>query len=295
MSRRTLVLGTTLTSVSGLVGACAGPSATTAAPTAVKGPVTIEVLTRAGVGLPTGHSQFYAKITPQLFTPQSNITVDFVEGDNPDVTQKLIVLAASNSLPDVSWYGVIGDGAGGPQAATQGVFKPLDDMSKKDTRFDSKPYFKALLEAFSVNGKQYAYPTHGHYGSNIVYFNAGLTKAAGVTIPTDGAWTVDQLITAVRSSCAGTRELGLLPQRGCGSQRVHSLLCAAFGGELVGPDGQEMFAGQRRGARRPGVGLQLSVQTSADRRPVPHRRRPAGSSTPASLPSTAATRPVWPP
>ena len=132
VSRRTMVLGTMLTSVSGLLGACAGPSATTAAPTVVKGPVTIEVLTRAGVGLPTGHSQFYAKITPQLFTPQANTTVDFVEGDNPDVTQKLIVLAASNTLPDVSWYGVIGDGAGG-QEATQGVFKPLDDISKKDT------------------------------------------------------------------------------------------------------------------------------------------------------------------
>ena len=61
-------------------GTGSGTGSTGAAPTArSKAPVTIEVLTRNGVTSPSGHSQFYAKQAKNLFTPETNITVNLVD------------------------------------------------------------------------------------------------------------------------------------------------------------------------------------------------------------------------
>lgn len=158
-----------------------------------KGPVTIEVLTRAGVSSPSGHSQFYQRQAQQRFTPETGITVNLVDAQ-PNVGEKLTVIAAGGTLPDVSWFGVVADGNAGREQAIKGIFKPLDDQVKKDSKFDLKPYFRAILDAFSVGGKLYALPTHAHYGTNVLYYNKNLTRAAGITVPDDGSWTVDDLV-----------------------------------------------------------------------------------------------------
>jgi multiple sugar transport system substrate-binding protein len=72
----------------------------------------------------------------------------------------------------------------------------MDDLIKKDTRFDLKPYLKALLDIFSVGGKLYGLPLMAHYGTNVLYYNKSKWGAAGVTIPADGNWTVDQFVAA---------------------------------------------------------------------------------------------------
>jgi len=162
-----------------------------------KGPVTIEVLTRNGVTSPTGHSQYYAAAARDRFTPETNITVNLVDAQ-PSVGEKLNILAASGTLPDASWFGVVADGVAGREQAAKGIFKPLDDLVKKDSKFDVKPYFRAMLDAFSVGGKLYALPTHAHYGTNVLYYNKNLTQAAGIRVPDDGAWTVDELIVAAQ-------------------------------------------------------------------------------------------------
>ena len=55
-----------------------------------------------------------------------------------------------------------------------------------------------MLDAFTVNGKLYALPTHAHYGTNVLYYNKNLTDAAGVRIPDDGNWTQDEFIDAAQ-------------------------------------------------------------------------------------------------
>ncbi len=239
LSRRSVLVGVVLVPASGgIVAACAGPGATTTpgTPAAAKGPVTIEVLTRAGVASPTGHSQYYASITPRLFTPQTNITVTFIDAQ-PNVHEKLLVLAAGGTLPDVSWFGVVADGSGGPEAADKGIFKPLDELARKDSKFDLKPYFKALLDAFSVKGKLYALPTHGHYGTNVLYYNANLTKAAGVSVPQDGTWTIDDLITAAQRIVRRQDDVwGYYPGTDISEFGVFYL--RQFGGELLDEAGK---------------------------------------------------------
>ncbi|HVG98028.1 MAG TPA: hypothetical protein VNK05_14065, partial [Chloroflexota bacterium] len=89
-----------------------------------KGPVTIEMLTRNGVSSPTGHSQFYDQRAKKLFTPETGITVNLLDAQ-PDVGEKLTVMAAGGSLPDGSWFGVVADGNAGREQANRGIFKPL--------------------------------------------------------------------------------------------------------------------------------------------------------------------------
>jgi multiple sugar transport system substrate-binding protein len=195
--RRALTAG--VAGVSGAAIAACGPAAGTPAaqPTRARGPVTIEVVTRAGVASPTGHSQFYDKRARAIFTPETNITVTFIDAQ-PHVGEKLTVMAAGGTLPDAAWFGVVADGNAGREQATKGIFKALDDLIKKDQRFDKSPYFKALLDVFSIGGKLYALPTHGHYGTNVLYYNKTMTRAAGINVPDDGSWTIDDLIPAAQ-------------------------------------------------------------------------------------------------
>jgi ABC-type glycerol-3-phosphate transport system substrate-binding protein len=207
MRRRWVVGAGALSALSGAALAACGPfgggqsgqaggDGTPGAPS--RGPVTIEVLTRPGVHNPTGHSQFYQRQAQTLFTPETNITVNLVDA-SPNVGENLTVLAAGGTLPDASWFGVVADGSAGREQATRGIFKPLDDLARVDGRFDRALYFPAMLNAFSVDGKLYALPTHAHYGTNVLYYNKNMTQAAGITIPDDGNWTINDFITAAQS------------------------------------------------------------------------------------------------
>ena len=200
------------------------------------GPVSIEVLTRAGVTNTTGHSQFYATVTPARFTPETGISVTLVDAQ-PSVAEKLLVMASAGTPPDASWFGVVADGSGGPDAAGKGIFKPLDDLAKRDSQFDARPYFKALLDAFSVGGRLFALPTHGHYGTNVLYANLNLTRAAGVTMPADGSWSVDDLIAAAQKLVRkGDDVWGFLPSTDISEAGVFYL--RQFGGELLDEAGR---------------------------------------------------------
>jgi ABC-type glycerol-3-phosphate transport system substrate-binding protein len=128
--------------------------------------VTIEVLSRSGVSSPTGHSQFYDQRAKKLFTPETGITVNLLDAQ-PDVGEKPTVVAAGGSLPDGSWFGVVADGNAGREQASRGIFRLLDDLAKKDSKFDLRPYFKSVLDALTVGGKLYALPTHAHYGTHV--------------------------------------------------------------------------------------------------------------------------------
>ena len=180
----------------GALAACGigGPSGE-AKPAARKAPVTIDILTRPGVAAETGHSQWYAQVARNSFTPQTGITVNLFDGD-PDVTTKLNVLAAAGTPPDGSWFATTSDGAGGREATQRGVFKPLDDLIKKDTKFDLKAYIKALIDIMTVGGKVYGLPLMAHYGTNVWYYNKAKWNGAGVNPPADGNWTIDEFVAA---------------------------------------------------------------------------------------------------
>ncbi|MBU6287160.1 MAG: hypothetical protein ACKO2D_08645 [Chloroflexota bacterium] len=220
--------------------AAAGAVPTTApAAGASTGPVTIEILTRDGVEAPTGHSQFYNNQAKKNFTPDSKITVQFVDG-KPNVGEKLFTLAAAGTPPDGSWFGVVADGENGREQATKGIFKPLDDLIKQDPRFEKNIYFPEFLAALSVGGKLFAVPTHTHYGTNILYYNKNLTEAAGVKIPDDGNWTIDEFIEAAKKlTKKEADQWGYWP--GIGFPEFGAFWVRQFGGEYLDADGKKIL------------------------------------------------------
>jgi multiple sugar transport system substrate-binding protein len=236
LSRRS-VIGTGASGVAAaLLAACGAGAQQPAAQK--KGPVTIEVLTRSGVSAPDGHSQFFDKRAKAIFTPETNITVNFVDAA-PDVGQKLTVLATAGSLPDGSWFGVVADGYAGREQAGQGIFKPLDDIIKKDSKFDLKPYFKSMLDALTVNGKLYALPIHAHYGTNVLYYNKTMLDGAGLKIDDTGqTGTFDDLISMAQKLTKKEQDTwGFWP--GMGLPEFGAFWVRMFGGELFSEDGKK--------------------------------------------------------
>jgi ABC-type glycerol-3-phosphate transport system substrate-binding protein len=221
-----------------VAAAAAAPTTAPAAP-ASAAPVTIEIVTRDGVEAPTGHSQFYNAQAKKNFTPASKITVQFVDG-KPNAGEKLFTLAAAGTLPDGSWFGVVADGENGREQATKGVFKPLDDLIKQDARFERNIYFPEMLNAFSIGGKLYAVPTHSHYGTNVLYYNKNLTDAAGVKIPDDGNWTIDEFVEAAKKlTKKDADQWGYWP--GIGFPEFGAFWVRQFGGEYFDPEGKKVL------------------------------------------------------
>jgi multiple sugar transport system substrate-binding protein len=236
---RRRVVGVGATATTGLLMAACGAGGQQQPAAQNKGPVTIEVLTRNGVANVDGHSQFYDKRAKQIFTPQTNITVNFLDAQ-PDVAEKLTVMASAGTVPDGSWFGVVADGNAGREQASKSIFKPLDDLAKKDSKFDIKPYFKAMLDAFTVNGKLYALPTHAHYGTNVFYYNKNLTDAAGVKVPDDGNWTHDEMLEAARKLTRKDQDIwGFWPE--WGFSEFGAFWARQFGGEFLSEDGKKVL------------------------------------------------------
>ena len=244
LSRRGL-LAASVAGGAGLVAAACAPGQSAAPAAQSKGPVSIDVLTRSGVTAATGHSQFFNARAKQIFTPQTNITVNFIDA-TPDVNEKLTVMSAGGQLPDASWFGVVADGSGGRESASKGVFKPLDDLIKKDTKFDIKPYFAPFLEALTVGGKKFALPIHTHYGTNVLYYNKNLTDAAGVKVPDDGSWTHDEMLEAARKITKKDQDIwGYWPSYGF--PEFGAFWMRQFGGEFLDEAGKKVLIDSAEG------------------------------------------------
>lgn len=226
-----------LAGISALLAACSSAAPTPTAPGgASRAPVTIEVLTRNGVANPTGHSRWYADQTPLRFTPQTNVGATFVDGV-PTPAAKHIVMASGGAPPDAVWYSAISDGFGGPAGARKGLFRPIDDLVKRD-RFDKSGYWKSVMEMFSLDGKLFALPTHGSFGTNVLYVNQDLLRKAGITVPLNSTdVTTDQLIDWARQVTRRQDNVwGWWPQTGISEPVM--LFLRTFGGDLLSPDGK---------------------------------------------------------
>ena len=117
------------------------------------GPVSIDVLTRAGVTNPTGHSQLYAAITPAQ--------VHARDGDHRHPggrrAQRDREAAGAGLRRDAPGRVLVrrrrgrlgGPGSGRRRASSS----PWTSWPSRDARFDARPYFKALLDTFSVGGQ----------------------------------------------------------------------------------------------------------------------------------------------
>ncbi|MBI3970160.1 MAG: sugar ABC transporter substrate-binding protein [Chloroflexi bacterium] len=201
-----------------------------------KAPVTVRVLTRASSD---GHTRWFKERTPKVFEPQHpTIEVEFEEVSGMTIAEKLLVLAAGDSVPDVVWLGVVADGGRG--GITKGVLRPLDPVMKAG-KFDPGVYWKAAREMFSYQGQLYGIPRAGHYGCHVIYVNQELVKRAGIQVPiADANWTTDDLINwAKRTTRAEEGIWGWQPNVAIQECGLHWL--RTFGGNLFSEDGKKVL------------------------------------------------------
>jgi multiple sugar transport system substrate-binding protein len=199
-----------------------------------KTPVSLRVLTRASTD---GHTRWFKQQTPAVFEPQfPTIKVQFEEVSGISIAEKLLVLAAGDSVPDVVWLGVVADGGRG--GITKGVLRPLDPVMKAD-KFNPNVYWKPALEMFSYQGQIYGIPRAGHFGCHVIYVNQELTKRAGITVPiADGNWTTDNLIAWAKQMTRPDDGIwGWQPSVGIQECGIHWL--RTFGGDLFSADGRK--------------------------------------------------------
>jgi multiple sugar transport system substrate-binding protein len=201
-----------------------------------KTPVTVRVLTRAGTD---AHTRWFKTITPQAFEPaHPMIKVEYDEVSGMTIAEKLLVLAAGDSVSDVVWLGIVADGGRG--GVTKGILRPLDPIVKAD-KFNVNVFWKMALDLFAYQGQLYGIPRTGHFGCHVAYINLDLAQKAGVKVPVaDANWTTDDLATwGKQMTRPDDGQWGWQPNVGineCGMVWLRT-----FGGDLFSADGKKLL------------------------------------------------------
>ena len=101
-----------------------------------------------------------------------------------------------------------------------------------------------------------------HYGTNVLYFNRARWQGAGVTVPADGNWTIEEFVAGGQRVVNKGQDLWAY--RAGGEHRpVGRVLGAPVRRRGAGRGRQELLLDIARGAGRTGVGLQPARPSSS--------------------------------
>ena len=161
--------------------------------------------------------------------PGLKLQIDELPGD--EMYPKIYAMAASKTLGDVVWTYLNTT----PEHLQKGVIIPLDDIIA-GRNFDTSVFWTAIIQVLTLDGKLYAVPNHGHYGTAVYYYNQNLYEEAGADIPNPD-WTVDDLVAgAIKITKAP--EIWGFRSAATGQEHIPSYL-RMFGGELLNPEGTQ--------------------------------------------------------
>ena len=124
-----------------------------------------------------------ARLTPENFTSDSGITVEFTE--LPEQQLREVVtrdVAAGGGEFDVVLIGMYE----APIFGGQGLFKNLDDFTEGDDDYDVEDILQPVRDGLSANGNLYAAPFYAE--SSFLMYRQDLLDDAGVTMPEEPTW-----------------------------------------------------------------------------------------------------------
>ena len=236
LTRRGFLAGSLLLGGAALV-ACTPAAQPTAAPKeeatpapkkeeatpAPKEAVTLKFHDRAG-----SHCDWHKK-REALFEQQNpglKIEFDEIPGDH---IAKQYALAASGTIGDIVWC----YNNAATEAVRKGVPLPINDIIAAE-KFDTSVFWKTIIDSFTVDGKLYGVPNHGHFGTIVYYHNEDMFKEAGVPLPTP-TWTVEDLVAGAQKMTKAPDVWGLRTN-GAAGEFMPSYL-RMFGGEMFDPEG----------------------------------------------------------
>lgn len=124
--------------------------------------------------------------------PDIEVEMVWVVGAAADLLEKLQVMVAAGTPPDVFWTHVYIM----TDLVQQGIARPLDDLIATDPDFNLDDYFPVAVGDYWWGDHLYGLP--GEVTSLALYYNIDMFEAYGVPEP-DGTWDWDTLRQAARS------------------------------------------------------------------------------------------------
>jgi multiple sugar transport system substrate-binding protein len=151
------------------------------------------------------------------------ITVKLLEIPGTVFYQKVLVMLAGRTPPDVMW---MGQSFG--EYAERGAF--LDVTDRIAAEVDTSDYLPEVLKWYSFEGRQYGLP-HA-VDQALISYNRELFLEAGVPLPTDD-WTMDQFLAAAKALTIDKDGDGRIDQYGFYGRFPPEL----FGAQMLANDG----------------------------------------------------------
>lgn len=213
-----------------------GSAAPTAAPAAAAAPsssqTTINVLTWAPAN-DVGRQNDQKYLDSYVSANHLNVTVKTQDVPFGSYMQKLQTMFAGNVAPDVLWNSIWRTG---PFVSANKVMS-LEDYAAKDKSLPK--YRPAAYDDGKFGGKLYGLPTAA--STWVLFYNADLFKAAGLTAPpdlmTNNQWNWDQTVSAAKKLTQSTS--GRVTQFGYMTDPQFYTWCSfayANGGEFLSKD-----------------------------------------------------------
>jgi ABC-type glycerol-3-phosphate transport system substrate-binding protein len=230
LSRRAFLRGASAVAAVWAIAACVPAAPGAPAESSGEGaapsdePITLLFHTRLG-----SHADWHKSRKAAFEEQNPGLIIEYDELPGGEMYAKVYALAASGTVGDVCWTYLDNP----PEHKAKGVMIPLNDIIEAKN-FDTSPFWTSLLDALTLDGELHAIPNHGHYGTNVYYYNQDLIEAAGFEVPTP-EWTIDDLEQMAIAITDAPTTYGFRAVGG-GAEHIPGYL-RMFSGDLLSPDG----------------------------------------------------------
>lgn len=186
------------------------------------------------------HKKMYEDMIAKYKSIKPNVDVEIMTIPAAEYQQKISVMLASKTAPDVMWMLERAI----PQFVDNGQVVDIASEVKSDAAFDFKDFIPSTLELVTRGEELYGIPFSTP--PNMIYYNKNLFKAKGLKTPMElykeGNWTYDELekaATAISDPSQGIYGFDMiLPSQSWTGSWMESLISLvwAFGADYFSPD-----------------------------------------------------------
>lgn len=195
------------------------------------------------------HKQMYETMIQNYRKEHPNVSVEIMIIPSTDYQQKLSVMMASKTAPDVLWLMERAI----PQFMEAGQLADLSAL-KTDAGYKFDDLYPSTLDILTKGGKLYGIPFSTP--PNMIYYNKTMFKEKGLKTPgelyKEGKWTYDEMVkaaTALSQADKGIYGVNLIRPGGWSQSWIESLqtLVWAFGADYFSKDGKQYTLGSKEG------------------------------------------------
>lgn len=228
-------------------------STTSVKPTAQETPASTSIPEKKNVTLKLSiwgndsHKKMYEDMIAKFHEKNPNINVEIMTIPFADYQQKLTIMQASRTAPDLVWLAerMI------PQfISTNGLL----DISavKTDTEYKFDDFYPSTLALLTKDGKNYGIPFSTP--PSMIYYNKTLFKAKGLATPselyTQGKWTYEEYLKAAKAltdSSKGIYGTNLVRNGWANWPDTLQTVFNSYGAEFISQDGKKFMLNSKEG------------------------------------------------